>query len=466
MSDTLHIIKPAEATSLVKNPQFWNNITDSWTSQDLGAGAVFARTGSLSYYGIGSAKITAGDGTAQLYSNTFTLANGATVYAQAMSYSTVATDNQLAIYDTTTPGTGATATGTLTFTWEELTCNWTNDTGGAVTVRIDLRNTGADGTAICYFDGVQAERSAETTYIDGEQPGCEWNGEAHNSTSTRSALSYQGGTEYDFHTDLGYDVGRVMGMSAPPVHNTFRNLPKSAGGMYDGTDVQGRPFTMFGTVKATSFADLHDKYHDLIDLFDVVGGDEVRLRYDGGTSEKWFNARYVAGLEGDRGFSLLQEKANIKMFASDPYFYQANDTNDVLDTNDTATLRYIARRKRSTGQWDDMGLTANPTSGGRVYAILKASDGNVYVGGGSVGWDGNAGWDYGVIYDPYADTFSRWGAANQFNGNIWDIIEGPDGTIYPMGAFTNCGDANGDGIVSYSPSAGTFTSLEIGRAHV
>ena len=69
MSDTFSIIKPKEATNQQINPSFEVNITDGWNTADAGAGAVFARDTVVTYYGIGSGKVTAGNGVCELYSD-------------------------------------------------------------------------------------------------------------------------------------------------------------------------------------------------------------------------------------------------------------------------------------------------------------------------------------------------------------------------------------------------------------
>ena len=453
--DTFSIIVPEESSNLIENPSFEKNITDFWTSQDNGAGATFTRSVGVTYYGIGSARVAAGNAICQLNSDVISVADGETIYAQCMSRSTLATKDQLQLRDTTNATTRDTDVGTLANTWTKLSCSWENDTGLAANISVRLQNLAADSTTIVHSDGVQAEidSSAETTYIDGDQPGCEWNGEAHNSTSTRSALSYDGGVSNEFATDLNLYIGQVMGLSAPPINVTTQPYAMTPGDFYNGKRKQSRDFVLSGHVTGTSMLDLHDNYKALIDAFGVEETRPIRMQYTGGTSSKWWNALYLAGLQGRRGFSLTQEAVTIRMKAPDPNMYQVNDTNDVLDANDTATLRYITRRRRSTGQWDDMGLTADPDGGDTVSSICAASDGLVYIGGGFTGWDGEAGWDYGVIYNPVTDTFSRWGGASDFDDVIYDIIEGPDGTIYVCGKFADCGDANGDGIVSWNGSA-------------
>ena len=454
MSDQWHVIVPAEASNLIENPSFEVNITDGWTTQDIGAGAVFARSTTSTYYGIGAARITAGNDIAQILSDSFNLDDDATVYAQCMMRTPTGTNGQLVIRDVTTPANRATSTGSVGGEYEKLATSWKNETGGAVDVRIYLKNLAGDGTTIVRFDGVAAFIDVNSTYLDGDQPGCEWNGQAHNSTSTRSALSFDGGIDYEFAADLSFFVDEEVGWSAPPVSNTFQPNAMTKGAFFNGSQTQGRPGTLNGIVVGTSKTDLHDKMKAMGDTFDVAGGQEVRLEYDGGTSLKYIKARYEAGIQGNyRAGNAVTQRIPLRFFCADPDFYQISDTNDVLDVNDTATLRYIARRRRSTGQWDDMGLTANPNAGGEINAICIASNGLVYIGGLFDGWDGDGDIDNGVIYNPVTDTFSIWGAANDISDRITSIVEGPDGTIYAGGYFVDLGDGNGDGVVSWNGAA-------------
>jgi hypothetical protein len=52
--------------------------------------------------------------------------------------------------------------------------------------------------------------------------------------------------------------------------------------------------------------------------------------------------------------------------------------------------------------------------------------------------------------------------STSFVTNVQDVIEDRDGRIYFTGAFTNVGDANGDGIVVYDPATGALSSLGTG----
>ena len=64
-----------------------------------------------------------------------------------------------------------------------------------------IRQNGA-GSGDFYVDGVNVvEADHWTTHIDGERPGCAWNGEEHASTSSRSGQSLAGGRVYDLTED-------------------------------------------------------------------------------------------------------------------------------------------------------------------------------------------------------------------------------------------------------------------------
>jgi hypothetical protein len=146
--------------------------------------------------------------------------------------------------------------------------------------------------------------------------------------------------------------------------------------------------------------------------------------------------------------------------APDPNWYAVGESSTTLDTNDSATLRYLAGRLKSTGQWDDLGLTANPTTIGTISAILESSDGSVYIGGNFTGWNGNAGDDYCVRYDPEDGTFNTLVGASDLNGRVFVASEGPDGTIYLGGTFTAVdGDADRDYVVAYNPSDDTWSDV-------
>ena len=75
--------------------------------------------------------------------------------------------------------------------WHRLSMTYTPDfdSGGATTFILCGVTCDINGI-VAYVDAFQLElKGEETTYCDGDQPGCEWLGVPHNSSSQRSAVS-------------------------------------------------------------------------------------------------------------------------------------------------------------------------------------------------------------------------------------------------------------------------------------
>ncbi|NIM50384.1 MAG: hypothetical protein GTO22_14230, partial [Gemmatimonadales bacterium] len=201
-----------------------------------------------------------------------------------------------------------------------------------------------------------------------------------------------------------------------------------------GSKVNERSFTLIGRFVGDSEADLHAKRQELIEELGIDTYPEkqaVRVRFSGATVQKQISAYYTGGLEaqlkvsygpwqveGDdawRNLDYWTEKVAVQFLAPDPMWYEIGESAVLLDTNDSATLRYCTGRLRSTGQWDDLGLTNNPTAGGTIYAITISPDGLVYIGGNFTGWNNEANRDYIAAYDPSTDAWSTVGPGASVN---------------------------------------------------
>jgi hypothetical protein len=78
----------------------------------------------------------------------------------------------------------------------------------------------------------------------------------------------------------------------------------------------------------------------------------------------------------------------------------------------------------------------------------------IYVGGSFTDANTVVGRDYVCYYDPINDTWNTWGAVNDFDGEVNDLLEGPDGTIYAGGAFQNChADPDADYLAQWNGTA-------------
>jgi len=340
---------------------------------------------------------------------------------------------------------------------------------GSTTLRVYQNGAGAGDF---YVDAIQVEeKSYWTYYADGDQKGCEWNGAEHASTSSRSALSRAGGRVYDLKADYHFGVVDAIGVGAPPQSNSVDGYAILPGGQLNSVKINPRVFTLVGVLMgAGADCDLNEARQNLFAILahdaypkDADGWQPVIIRYTGADVVKEIKAHYEGGLEAAiRLENRIHEKVSLRFIAPDPLWYGIGEASHVLDTNDSATLRYVTGRLKSTGQWDDLGLTANPTAGGSILVAATAPDGSVYVGGSFTGMNGVAGRDYIARYIPSTDTWETVGPGSSLNSLVFAIAFAPNGDVYIGGNFNNLGGANGDNIAYWDISASTWVPVAAG----
>jgi hypothetical protein len=153
------------------------------------------------------------------------------------------------------------------------------------------------------------------------------------------------------------------------------------------------------------------------------------------------------------------ERASIQFLAVDPFWYEIGESSILLDTNDSATFRYVAARLKDTGQWDVLG----PPDAGGTYSNVQAiaEDATyVYFGGGFTNFDNDADADYIV----------RWHKVNQawspldtgMDNGVYALAIGPDGTLYAGGDFTTAGGGAANYIASWDGAA--WSALDVGMS--
>ena len=357
----------------------------------------------------------------------------------------------------------------LDATWSLYGCAFVAAQANASTA-LYVRQNGA-GSGTFYLDAIQVEQGTTwTTYCDGDQAGCEWLGAEHASASSRSAVTRDGGTLYDLEDDFALIVEGYIGLGMAPRATTQDGYAGLPGGALNNSIRTARTFTITGFINSTSYADLLDKRRALIDALNPeryprtdTGWQPVTLWHCGGTTYKRIRAYYEAGLETDHNWQLpVNERVALRFYAPDPNWYEIGQSSTTLDTNDSATLRYVTGRLKSTGQWDDLGVTADPTLGGGMYSVCVATDRSVYFGGNFVEFNGVASADYIVRYTPASDSWSAVGGGTALNHVAYVIKQGPDGKLYVGGQFTGVmGDGNADYIVSYTPSTNTWAAVGV-----
>ena len=314
-------------------------------------------------------------------------------------------------------------------------------------------------------DAVQIELGNEvTTFCDGTQKGCEWNGAEHASTSTRSAVSRAGGLVRDLQDDYFLNISAVIGAGTPPQVDTLSSYALLPGGELNSIKVASRTITFVGTITGTSQANLNARKQALIEVLsptayppDADGIQPVRLRYTGAAVVKQFDVHYERGLEGALRWSepCGWERLAIRFVAPDPFWYEIGESAQLLDSNDSATFRVVSARLKSTGQWDVLGPPAVP--GIAVYSevrdIVIGNDKIVYMGGRFTNFNNDADADRIVQWD--GSTWS-WPAGEGVDDNsVFALLFGPDGILYAAGDFTAVSGAqpNTNGIATWTGAA-------------
>ena len=451
-------IVPETGTNLCTNPSFETNAA-IWTENDSSGGLTPTRSSDDSKWGAYSLKMVQLGGNQNDYmrfrisspdaSTEYTV----TAWVNVTVFTSAATSNRglvaLDSADASTLVSSDITAATTGWVKKEVTVTTTATPGN-----LDVRLYAPKGTL--YWDGVQIEKLGyATTYIDGDQPDCEWNGAEHASTSTRKHWSL-GGRVQDLADDLSFTVRRALGVGMPPVESGFRLQPGRDGSRYTFTRAGVRPFTLQGQIKGTSKSNLHSLRQSVIDALRPrkprAGYPPVlrRLRYTGGGVDKEIDVLYDAGMEMDNGVEVLEQFA-VRLIAPDPFWYAIGERADVLDTNDTVAVKYVAARE--DGAWNGMGPPSSVGGSPVVRALVRVGDKTVYVGGTFTNWDGVANADYVAAWDG-----SSWSALGTGPTEpISALALSPDGTLY-AGLSTSVGGVEAWDGSSWS-TVGTLSDL-------
>lgn len=330
-----------------------------------------------------------------------------------------------------------------------------SESSGGTAVRVIRFGAGRPGTNGFYIDGAHAgpmldSSGGYSTYIDGTQEGCLWVGAPHGSMSYRSADSLAGGAVIDFFKGYKFFLKRIMGAGVVTPELSIDSYALLPGGELNSEKTPSRTFTLVGEFYGDSEEDLHAKQQALelaLNSQAYPGSQQLRFRFYKSAVQKEIAARYSGGLEGDlavyynelepgddnwkRVYKYLMP-ASIQLTATDPFWYEVGESAKTLDTLDSLSVSYIARRAMSTGQWSNLGNTGT----GAVYCMVE-DDTYVYIGGLFSNWDGIANADNIVRYNKATGVFSAMGTG--VNAQVNSMVIGPDGTIYVGGQFTSAG---------------------------
>jgi hypothetical protein len=327
-----------------------------------------------------------------------------------------------------------------------------------------------------YVDGAQMERkSYPTTYCDGEQPGCRWNGTYHSSTSQRPSNTRAGGRWVQLAgkereaQDLYMTV--AGGLGAAPLHNNIQSFALSPGAFHQGVKVQPRPITLTFHAKhkvdsgstgagdrdePVSLAYLHQLRQLLIDIVkpDRTGGsEEIWFEYDDGNTPLYFQARYEAGLEGE--WDVRNQFVNsfpLRLLAVSPFMLEDSQEVAVLDFQEVIRPNRVVGRVN--GQWNILNYGMSDI----VYKMALGKNGEVYAVGSFVTANNNA-----LATDPLrtvngvaywdGEKWNPLGTGMNVPATPCDIAVAPNGNVYVTGNFTTIGGVAANRIAFWNGSA-------------
>lgn len=456
MNNPWYIIIPKEATNLIKNPSFegatsslalsgWNagcQLNSSTASQVFGLVSGLpiyksGQTGSLLLVSASTAKLTLDANTEYVFSAYVkgnTVWTGGTVYCGASAFSGASQDRLVEYKNEDLGG------------WKRISTRVTTGSYSATGLfHVSFDTPPSDGQGI-YIDGVQVEKGSRiTTYIDGEQPGCYWNGYYRKSISTRKADEPTGGYEYNFADDLMFPIETQVGVGAAPQNNIYHKLGTLDGDLYQGTKLQSRKRVILaGTFDLNNNAKLstyHGARSSLISAFNnrtlgiKDGNKPRRLIYKGAATEKFFDASYSAGLElnGQNGFN---ESIAITLDTEQPLMYARNDVSKSLSYRNGFTIAGLVGQV--DGIWGNLGASTVTSLTG-ITAITSDNE-NLYVGGYFTSMGGGSTPLNWLFRYNFADqSLSKLGGDPAGGGGginqVLDLHVGANGSLYAVGLF-------------------------------
>lgn len=483
---TLRILSPEATTNYIENPSFRYD-TVGWTA----VGSSIERVLTYARFGISSLKISTNG--AALYEGVYYRVNDLAGISDVITVSAYVRGKgeiRIRLYDSPSGNEFKSKKISLRDDiWQRIEvsgrCSGSND----VRLYIETAGVSADSTDI-YLDAAQMEVKAySTSYCDGDQPGCRWNGLFSASTSSRSAYTREGGrwitvSGEEREADDLY-MTFMIGAGVAPVDLNRQSYALSPGSYLDNIKVKERPMGLIFHTKhqtrprtarqARSMSNLHELRQMLIDIIKpdkTAGNEPFWLEYTDGSTPLYIKCYYDGGLEGDwdiRNSFIMNFQ--VRLLSVYPFFVEGDLDSYLTDISDTRYFKGVAGR--INGEWSDLnggfwdtnkwnidGLVRRFALGpkGEVYAcgcfnIINARADAINPnepGNGVAKWDG--------------EKWITLGAPNitPANAVVYAAAVAPNGDLYVGGDFTNIGGVAAAKIAYWDVSASTWNALGAG----
>ena len=448
------IITPSEAINLVTNPTPYR-ATTGYTAYDAGGGTAIAASDTYTRRGPKCIQVSAvGAEAGGVYFGNVGITD---TLKYTFSVDVKGVDGEAMRIKIEDAGGTYTATTTFTATgdWERQEVTITAQET-ASDYRLYVIRDSQVAASVFYVDGFQFEQDDEaTTFFSGDTEGFTdndfyWNGTPHASTSTRSADTRAGGALLDISDYAKVITGYGLGMGN---YTQVYNELVSGGALYQKHIRKPRNFSLLLTYQDSTPGGLQAKRNTIIEACTPDENTPMVIRYQGfdGTDEATQPLDIVCIPQvshTDTPNNPLYQKDTLTFTVLDGYLKGAYTEGIELDPYDTlADADYFVMR-------DADGLWSVPNNGGTglnqwVGMLYVAPDGYVYGGGFFTDAGGDLDADYFFKWD--GNTITK--IVGGFNAYGASFCYDASGNLYMGGAFTDAGDANGDGIVKWDGSS-------------
>lgn len=357
---------------------------------------------------------------------------------------------------------------------------------GVITGSNDVRlyvetNEGSAKARTFYVGGLQMERKAyATTFCDGDQPGCRWNGLYHGSTSQRAGDTRAGGRWVVISGDERQEQDLYMtvvgGLGMADIKNNIQSYALDPGGYFQNKKIVERLTTLTFHAKHTDLADnnaekitslnaLHQLRQLMVDVVkpDRTGGDEeIIFEYDDGELPVYFKARYDGGLEGS--WDIRNQWVNsfpLRLLSVSPLLYEDQQIANAIDFQNSVQVKHVLGRVN--GLWNNLNSGFNSPP----YASAIGPKGEIYMAGVF-----NVVNNVSTAIAPqipavvaYYDG-EKWVAiATSYAGGtpqINVIAVAPNGDVYVGGDFTTIHGVAANRIAKWTSATATWSALGTG----
>ena len=415
------IIIPLATTNMVSN----SSIELDTTGYTVVSSATIARVSTFQYWGVYSLAVTPASGTTSgVFYGTISLVSGTTYTASVYFLGTAGLTYTIYFASTAAAELGTSTDFTATGQWQRVEVTYTEVS--STTRRIYITKAAGANLTVYYIDGLQVEAQSEaSTYCDGDQPGCFWNGVEHNATSTRDGQSRAGGQIINLRDDYSLLIRQQPGTGMPPLRNIQNDLGLQDGAEFQRTLAGVRSFTLTGVIQsASSIARFHNLRKTIIDSIKpdkVAEQQALLLRYTGASNgTKQIKVHYDSGLELGGDVESGIEYVDLRFVAYDPFWEDEGDQGTSLSPNTVVASVSNLLYRSACGEWSKVGGTGIASG---VRTVIKGACGIWYIGHGANGV--GASQSYSVAqYNPATDFLTNM-ASGVVEANLAGASAGP-----------------------------------------